>query len=410
MEIILLIFLLLLGACIGSFLNVVIWRLPRGESIVFPGSHCPSCGRGIRWYDNIPILSWLLLKGRCRFCKVSISPRYLAVEAITALLVGGLYACYYLLDIRDAVGPVGDTWPMYAAHAALLCGLLACSLVDIEHWIVPLEVCWVVSLLGLAAAAADPPSAQVLPRVSSSTAAMACGAVLGLLVSVILQRYGLIQASFLDAQERVVTEPAPQAKGRKGKKGKKKGAALEQARRITAVAITRESGVNVRMEILREVLFLLPAFGLAVAAWVLVTEVAPIRSAWLSLVEPGRGGYVARHLGGLFGAIFGYLIGGLWIWGMRILGTLAFGKEAMGMGDVHILAAVGAVTGWVVPSLAFFIAPFFGLLWALYLWVGHRQRELPYGPWLACGSLVVMLFYDAIYAFVQPLFVVWAGR
>lgn len=407
MEILFLIFLSLLGACIGSFLNVVVWRLPRGESILWPGSHCPSCGRAIRFYDNIPILSWLLLRGRCRFCKVSISSRYLVVEALTAVLVGGLFACYYLVDIRDHLGPFRDTWPTYAAHAALLCGLLACSLVDIEHWIVPLEVCWVVSLVGLAAAAADPPSAEILPRVAPSTAALAGGAALGLAVSVMLQRLGLLQPSFLDAQEHVVTEPAVAPK--KGKKGKKKGK-VEEARRITAVAITRESGVNPRTEILRELLFLLPAVGLALLAWVLVSEVTPVRSAWLSLVEPGRGGYVARHLGGLFAALHGYLIGGLWIWGMRIFGTLAFGKEAMGMGDVHILAAVGAATGWIVPSIAFFVAPFFGLLWALYLWTGRRQRELPYGPWLACGSLVVMLFYDAIYAFVQPLFVVWAGR
>ena len=86
-----------------------------------------------------------------------------------------------------------------------------------------------------------------------------------------------------------------------------------------------------------------------------------------------------------------------------ILGTLVFGKEAMGMGDVHILAGVGAVTGWIVPSIAFFIAPLFGLLWAVYLWLGRGQRELPYGPWLAAATLVVMLFYDAFAGYVRPL-------
>lgn len=75
-----------LGACIASFLNVVIWRVPRDESIVSPPSHCPKCGAAIRWYQNIPILSWLALRGRCASCRTSISPRYLFVELLGGLL------------------------------------------------------------------------------------------------------------------------------------------------------------------------------------------------------------------------------------------------------------------------------------------------------------------------------------
>src|SRR5437016_11607957 len=75
-----------LGAVVGSFLNVVIHRYPREESIVFPASHCPNCKTPIRWYDNIPILSYLILAGRCRSCAVPISPRYPLVELPTALL------------------------------------------------------------------------------------------------------------------------------------------------------------------------------------------------------------------------------------------------------------------------------------------------------------------------------------
>jgi leader peptidase (prepilin peptidase) / N-methyltransferase len=81
-----LIFIAILGAIIGSFLNVVIHRLPREESIVLPSSKCPSCGAGIAFYDNIPILSYLVLGGRCRGCKAPISARYPAVEALTAAL------------------------------------------------------------------------------------------------------------------------------------------------------------------------------------------------------------------------------------------------------------------------------------------------------------------------------------
>src|SRR5438445_4383843 len=89
------VFLFVLGACVGSFLNVVIWRLPRGESLVRPGSRCPSCGKPIRWYDNLPVLSWILLRARCRACSKPISARYPLVEPLTAGL------CVLLATRRD---------------------------------------------------------------------------------------------------------------------------------------------------------------------------------------------------------------------------------------------------------------------------------------------------------------------
>ena len=82
------------GAIIGSFLNVCIWRIPREESIVFPASHCPVCSHPIRFFDNIPIISWLILRGRCRDCGASISPRYPLMEALTAVLAVLLYWKY----------------------------------------------------------------------------------------------------------------------------------------------------------------------------------------------------------------------------------------------------------------------------------------------------------------------------
>lgn len=79
----------LLGLVIGSFLNVVIWRVPRDESIVSPPSACPGCGHEIRWYDNVPVISWLALRGRCRDCRARIPPRYPLVELATAVLFVG---------------------------------------------------------------------------------------------------------------------------------------------------------------------------------------------------------------------------------------------------------------------------------------------------------------------------------
>lgn len=398
MDAIWIIFLFAMGACVGSFLNVVIYRVPRGESIVFPGSHCPSCGRPIKAYDNIPLVSWLVLLGKCRFCKTRISPRYILIELATAVLVAGLYVCYYVLHLRQDAGDFIDTWPTFLAHASLLCGLLACSAVDIENWIVPLEVCWVVALVAMITSAAAPNQAWMTP-VAGSTGAISIGAVIGLVISLILQRYGLLQQSFLDADDKPLVsssaakaEPTGQPAGQP--QHKQKTPAPRQ------VAFSKEHGVDPRREILREVLFLMPAMVLATVAYLLVTHVPAIGAAWNSIAAEGSGS-VGRHVNGFLTSLFGLLIGGLWIWATRILGTLAFGKEAMGLGDVHIMAAVGAVTGWLVPSVAFFVAPIFGLLWAVYLWMRRNQRELPYGPWLAAGTLVVMLFYDRVFEFVS---------
>src|SRR5947209_5628251 len=93
-------FLFLLGACVGSFLNVVVWRLPRQESLVTPPSHCPKCNTPLAWYDNIPVFGWIFLKGRCRYCKEAISPRYPIVEAIT----GGLFVFYYVMFFIEQRG------------------------------------------------------------------------------------------------------------------------------------------------------------------------------------------------------------------------------------------------------------------------------------------------------------------
>src|SRR6187549_938905 len=86
----LLILVSLAGLLVGSFLNVVIWRVPRGESVVSPPSHCPTCGRELRWRDNIPVLSWILLRGRCRDCGEPIGRRYPLVELATAAVFAAM--------------------------------------------------------------------------------------------------------------------------------------------------------------------------------------------------------------------------------------------------------------------------------------------------------------------------------
>ena len=126
------------GLALGSFLNVVAARVPRHESIVSPGSHCMSCGRQIAWYDNVPLLSYLVLRGRCRHCGAAIGARYPAVELITAGLVGG---CVY------AFGFGAD-----ALVAIFFCAVLvAISAADIEHRIVPNVIVLPAAVIVLAA-------------------------------------------------------------------------------------------------------------------------------------------------------------------------------------------------------------------------------------------------------------------
>ena len=119
-----LIFVSIFGALIGSFLNVVIHRVPREESIVFPNSRCPSCGTAIRPYDNLPVLSFLILRGRCRACGVSIPKRYPAVEALTAVLFG-------LVFLHDGLTLALPFDLIFVA------ALVALVFIDAEHMILP---------------------------------------------------------------------------------------------------------------------------------------------------------------------------------------------------------------------------------------------------------------------------------
>jgi len=135
----------LLGLAVGSFLNVVIYRVPRGESIVSPRSACPSCGAPIRERDNIPVVSWLVLRGRCRDCKAPISPRYPLVELLCAGLFAGTAARF------------GRQWDL-PAYLALFAGLLSLSTIDIERLLLPKKIVYpltvlVAGLLLMAAAA-----------------------------------------------------------------------------------------------------------------------------------------------------------------------------------------------------------------------------------------------------------------
>ena len=135
--------LALLGLALGSFFNVVIHRVPRKQSIVSPPSHCPKCRKRIRPWDNIPVLSYLLLRGRCRYCRNPISPRYLAVEALTA----GLFLAVFARFGYDWATPAGIVFVSL---------LLVMAMIDLEHQIIPFSISIPGLVLGVAASFLPP--------------------------------------------------------------------------------------------------------------------------------------------------------------------------------------------------------------------------------------------------------------
>ncbi|MBK7585591.1 MAG: prepilin peptidase [Myxococcales bacterium] len=136
-----------LGLAFGSFLNVVIYRLPRGQNLAHPPSRCPACGKSIRAFDNIPVFGWLLLLGKARCCGARISPRYPLVEAL-----GGL-AAWAVFEVRVAPLPPDTVWWralfLFLPYFALALGLIAAAFIDLEHMILPDEITLGGTLLGV---------------------------------------------------------------------------------------------------------------------------------------------------------------------------------------------------------------------------------------------------------------------
>jgi leader peptidase (prepilin peptidase)/N-methyltransferase len=136
-----------LGAIVGSFLNVVSYRLPRHESLISPASHCPKCATPVKPYDNIPILSWLLLRGHCRSCAAPISPRYPLVEALTAALCVGA-----VLAHASASG--------VALSVALILLVVPAAMIDLEHRIIPNAITALGAVLALVIGLALDPAGE----------------------------------------------------------------------------------------------------------------------------------------------------------------------------------------------------------------------------------------------------------
>lgn len=449
-----LLFVIAVGACIGSLINVLVYRMPRGLDVVVPTSRCPKCDHKLTWRENIPILGWILLRGKCRFCKAKISPEYPIVESIVALLFGGIWALWYIVP-DDAIlglgriapewaanGP-GLTWPATVVLLVLTGCLVAMTIIDARTSTIPLVLTWVPALVALLLHTGNAvwfynkygnpimmpglDGAWVIPnapRMKWLTApgevwtlatgglagwkfiGMGIGGIVGLGLSNLLLKFKLITRSFADfdawyEEHQGKQSPAPASE--QAPNGDSEPNEVPEATAVDQEA-EQESGMqdwlmypHARREMIKELAFLCPPVLLAfVGSWAMTLFVSQRYGAWTEV--PGTGQMLPPvnapiWLVVLGGVLMGYLIAGGVVWAVRIGGSLAFGKEAMGLGDVHMMAAVGACLGWIDPTIAFFLAAFVGVAYAIVAQVfrGKLSRAMPYGPFLAIATMMVVL-------------------
>jgi leader peptidase (prepilin peptidase)/N-methyltransferase len=276
------IFIFVIGACIGSFLNVLIHRIPNEESIVFPNSACPKCKTAIKPYDNIPLLSWLLLGGKCRSCKEPISPRYFAVELINALL-------FVLVFFT-----IGFT-PFLPVALVFVSAVVALIFIDAEHMILPDVINFPLLFFFL------------IVRIGF---AITFGA-----------------AYFSDLQ---------------------------------FFPLNQMTGLPV----------------------------------WLV---------------SLIGAILGGLVGGGFLWLVGAIWKKLRGVDAMGLGDVKMMFAVGALLGWRLTLLSIFLGAFSGAIIGIVMISRQKnkdmQTQIPFGIFLGIGSILSLLFGDQMIKWYFDTFV-----
>ncbi len=485
-----LLFVFAFGACAGSLINVLAYRLPRGIGVVTPPSRCPACETKLRWKDNIPIFGWLFLRGKCRYCKTPISPEYPLVELFAASLFTLFYVAWYLIPAMSAMssgyevlgldlstlrpdwaiidrfnGVPKHSAPIFAIVLLLVGSLLAMTLTDLKTTMIPLVLPWFATVVGvlihtgygaflsLKGLEYPMPSGDgswrwPIPTYGWASLGIGLGGVLGIGLSLLLVKFKLIGRSFADAMDweeahrkeqglpplPTLEEMDASETGQwRPKAGWLRGPAVIT---ITVIACAVAGGIAAR------VLGYAPGIGVIIgAALGPIIAGVPLRllvpapkteaddstsdaEVWIAYPHARRemvkemaflappvmlafGGFVIASsfegfcpvwLDALGGSLLGYLIGGGVVWAIRLFGSLGFGKEAMGLGDVHLMAAVGACIGWVDAVLAFFAAAFVGILLTFYSLSLSRGvgRAMPYGPSLAIATVVVLLARPAV--------------
>ncbi len=344
-----------LGAAIGSFLNVCIYRLPLDLSVNEPRrSFCPSCKAPIPWHYNLPLISWLFLRGRCANCGARIAFRYFAVELLTALMFLAVWLYF--------------PWPIAIAYWVLVALLIAATFIDFEHFIIPDEITWGGVAAGALACLIVPQLMETPQRLTAilySLGAAALGYVL---------LWGVLEAGKLAfGKKRIVLDaPTPFSWVRKGEDadfvvGEERGLWSEHFARERDQLLLHCDEANVDGRTLGATTLRFHYNRVAVA------------DEEISLDSLGQITGVVREL--------------------------QIPREAMGRGDLKFLAAIGAFLGWRGVLFSIFAGSLLGSFVGIAtLLIGKRvwSAKLPFGPYLALGALVWMFFG-------QPL-VVWYLR
>ena len=364
-EFILLMFVGILGALIGSFGNVVIYRLPLGKSVVYPGSSCPNCAHQIKPWENIPIVSWLALGGKCSSCKIPISARYPFIEALTAAGFVFLALRWNPLDYGATVVPLLIIYAM----------LVMMSLIDIDHYILPDSLTLpaiVVGLIGTYVYTAN----SGLPTLAEA----ATGGAIGAGIIALINRVGsLVVRRFVDTKERLHPIGMDQVNvaavaGALGGWVWGVGAAL------VSVIVNLIARKPVRLPEL-------PLYGL----WVVALVVGTL-GVFTTPVGAIAGTFAAAGVVSIVGAVY---------WWLRevFLGEPEPDIEeedaepvAMGFGDVKLAAILGVVLGWQSLLIALMAAFILGAVGGIIMRFIDGNKLVPFGPYLALGGMIALFF------------------
>ena len=431
-------FIWLLGLCVGSFLNVVIYRLPRGLSVSKPRrSFCPSCREPIQWHDNIPVLSWLMLRGRCRRCSNHISVQYPIIEALTGVTFVLIYHLLVVVDARVGMQIVGlSDAPLVAAWLVLAAAMIACSAMDLTAYIIDVRVTDVCMVAGILLYALWP-NADVTAGTSASPISAAAAAAFvasGVMLYLTVWRRGgdetdadeetenLDSRAQADNSKRTTSMLAAYIPlmifvclaiwliaapllGDSAGPGIGKMAVPSTLLIIFAAiviaggqhrdadqeindAIEQESP-RARRVALAELLWLTPSILAGIAVYILLTYLPAARDGWAAAVAWKIGSL--HPIGGASYAVLGAMVGAAAGWTLRLVFTLAFGREAFGTGDIYILAAAGAAGGWDIALVG--LVPLSVVLalagWMIQLLL-KSSGMIPFGPWLGLGFLTAL--------------------
>jgi leader peptidase (prepilin peptidase)/N-methyltransferase len=347
------------GCIIGSFLNVCIHRMPLGMSIVTPKSHCPHCKYSIPWYLNIPLVTWLALRGRCKNCGAPISVRYFVVELLTGM---AFLSCW--LAFGDAGNPL-PSLPVAFVYAVFLAGLIVATFIDFEHFIIPDEI----TIGGMAAGFA---ASFFLPVLQGATA-----------LNVGMRR------SFIGA---IAGAAAIYAILRLGK-------LLFGRQRVKLPADTKivfgENSVHLSdKEIPYEELFYRKS------------DVIVLHARTVELVDRGYQDVLVRLSPSAL-EIGGEKMNPDDVPCMEAVSAeIILPREAMGLGDVKFMGAIGAFLGWQAVIFSLMLSSMIGAAAGVTLIVMRRREwssRMPYGPYIALASAIWLfggkkLFY-ALFAF-----------